>query len=110
MTTATPMSSPATNAPRTDWVAIARELGPAFASRAPALDANDSFPFDNYRELQEQKAFSAAVPAVLGGGDASPAELSAMLRELGRHCGATALALSMHTHLTMGLVWLWRQG
>jgi alkylation response protein AidB-like acyl-CoA dehydrogenase len=33
-----------------------------------------------------------------------------MLRELGRHCGATALAFSMHTHLVATTVWLWRQG
>jgi alkylation response protein AidB-like acyl-CoA dehydrogenase len=33
-----------------------------------------------------------------------------MLRELGRHCGATALALSMHTHLVAANVWLYRQG
>jgi alkylation response protein AidB-like acyl-CoA dehydrogenase len=96
--------------PRTDWVAIARELGPGFAARAAALDANDSFPFDNYQELREHKVFSAGIPAELGGGGASYAELCAMLRELGRHCGATALALSMHTHLTAAMVWLWRQG
>jgi alkylation response protein AidB-like acyl-CoA dehydrogenase len=33
-----------------------------------------------------------------------------MLRELGRHCGSTALALAMHTHLVAAQVWLWRQG
>lgn len=96
--------------PRTDWVAIARDLGPGFASRAPALDANDSFAFDNYQELKEQEVFSAAVPAELGGGGASYPEVCAMLRELGRHCGATALALSMHTHLVAAQVWLFRQG
>jgi alkylation response protein AidB-like acyl-CoA dehydrogenase len=96
--------------PRTDWLAIARELGPGFASRAAALDANDSFPFDNYRELKERKVFSALAPAELGGGGASPVEVCAMLRELGRHCGATALALSMHMHLVAALVWLYRQG
>jgi alkylation response protein AidB-like acyl-CoA dehydrogenase len=94
----------------TDWVAMARELGPAFASRAAAYDANDSFPFENYRELKERKVFSAAIPVELGGGGASFAELCAMLRELGRHCGATALSLSMHTHLVATQVWLWRQG
>ena len=97
-------------APHTDWVAVARELGPGFASRAAAYDANDSFPFENYRELKEHRVFSAAIPVELGGGGASHPELCAMLRELGRHCGATALALSMHTHLVAASVWLWRQG
>jgi alkylation response protein AidB-like acyl-CoA dehydrogenase len=106
----TTMISAETATPRTDWVAIARELGPGFASRAPAHDANDSFPFDDYRELKEQRVFSAGIPAELGGGGAAYPEVCAMLRELGRHCGATALALSMHTHLVAALVWLYRQG
>jgi alkylation response protein AidB-like acyl-CoA dehydrogenase len=33
-----------------------------------------------------------------------------MLRTLGRACGSTALALSMHTHLVAALVWRWRHG
>jgi alkylation response protein AidB-like acyl-CoA dehydrogenase len=94
----------------TDWVALVRELGPGFAARAASLDANDTFPVDNYRELKERRVFAAGVPAELGGGGASHPELCAMLRELGRHCGATALALSMHTHLVGTTVWLWRQG
>ena len=94
----------------TDWVALARTLGPGFASRAAAYDANDSFPFENYQELKEHRVFSAAVPAELGGGGASYPELCAMLRELGRHCSATALSLSMHTHLVGTMVWVWRRG
>ncbi len=95
---------------QTDWLEVARALSPGFAARAPAHDANDSFPVENYRELREQRVFSAGVPAELGGGGASHAELCAMLRELGRACGSTALALSMHTHLVASQVWLWRQG
>jgi alkylation response protein AidB-like acyl-CoA dehydrogenase len=97
-------------APGTDWVAVARELAPGFAARAAGYDANDSFPVENYRELAERRVFGAGVPAELGGGGASHAELGALLRELGRACGATALALSMHTHLVGTTVWLWRQG
>jgi alkylation response protein AidB-like acyl-CoA dehydrogenase len=95
---------------REDWIAVARDLGPSFASRAAAHDANDSFPAENFRELAEHRVLSAGVPAELGGGGATPAELCAFLRELGRHCGSTALALSMHTHLVCTTVWLWRQG
>ncbi len=93
-----------------DWLQRARELGPGFAARAAAHDANDSFPFADYAELKLHGFFSAAVPAELGGGGASHMELCAMLRELGRHAGATALAFSMHTHLVATSVWLWRQG
>ncbi len=94
----------------TDWLALARELGPGFAARAAAHDANDSFPEENYRELKEHRFFSAGIPAELGGGGASHRELCAMLHELGRHCGATALAFSMHTHLVGTMVWSLRQG
>jgi acyl-CoA dehydrogenase len=92
----------------TDWVAVACRLGPGFASRAPAYDANDSFVADNYRELKEHRVFSAGVPAELGGGGATHAELCAMLRELARHCGSTALALAMHTHQVAIPAWRWR--
>ena len=62
------------------------------------------------RELKARRVFSAGVPAELGGGGATHRELCAMLRELARHCGSTALALSMHTHLLAATVWRWRQG
>ena len=97
-------------ASRTDWVAVARALGPGFASRAAAYDANDSFAVDNYQELKEHRMFAAPVPAELGGGGASYPDLCAIVRELGRHCGATALSLSMHMHLAGTLVCLYRQG
>jgi acyl-CoA dehydrogenase len=94
----------------TDWLSLAQDLGPGFAARAAAHDANDSFPEDNYRELKEHRVFSAGIPIELGGGGASHRELCAMLHELGRHCGATALAFSMHTHLVGAMVYSWRQG
>ena len=50
----------------------------------------------------------AGVPAELGGGGADVAELAAMLRELARHCGSTALAFSMHTHQVAIPAWRWR--
>src|SRR5713101_5160605 len=93
-----------------DWMAIARELGPGFAARAPAHDADNSFVADNYLALKAHEVFSAGVPIELGGGGATHAELCAVLRELGRACGSTALALSMHTHLVAATVWRYRQG
>jgi alkylation response protein AidB-like acyl-CoA dehydrogenase len=96
--------------PQTDWAAVARRLGPSFAARATQHDADDAFVADNYRELKQHKLFSAGVPAELGGGGASHAELCALLRELAHYCESTALALSMHTHLMAAVVWRWRQG
>jgi acyl-CoA dehydrogenase len=63
---------------------------------------------ENYEDLRERGVFAAGVPAELGGGGASYGELCAMLGELARHCGSTALALSMHTHLIAVNAWRWR--
>jgi acyl-CoA dehydrogenase len=94
----------------TDWTALATELGRDFASRAAAHDDDDSFVAENYAILKERGALAAGVPAELGGGGATPAELSAMIRELARHCGSTGLAFSMHTHLIGTLAYVWRSG
>lgn len=94
----------------TDWVALARELGTDFATRAAVHDANDTFAAENYTALKRHQIFSAGVPAELGGGGASHADLCALLRELAHACGSTALALSMHAHLLAATVWRWHQG
>ena len=93
-----------------EWLGVARELGPVFAARAATHDAEDSFAVDNYQDLKQRRVFSAAVPGELGGGGATHAQLCEMLREFARHCGSTALALSMHTHVVVALVWRYRQG
>ena len=95
---------------RRDWRTVVADLGPVFIARAVAHDADDSFVADTYRELKEYKLFSAGVPTELGGGGATHRELCALLRELARQCGSTALALSMHTHLVATIVWRYQQG
>jgi acyl-CoA dehydrogenase len=90
------------------WVAVVRQLGPALAARAAAHDADDSFVADNYAELRAHRVFSAGVPAELGGGGASHAELADVLRVLATYCSSTALALSMHTHQVLIPTWRWR--
>lgn len=105
----TPTSSPE-KTKRTDWPTLIREIGPQFATRSAAHDANDSFVADNFADLKIHKLFSVGVPAELGGGGVSHAELCALLRELARYCDSTALALSMHTHLVAATVWRWHQG
>jgi len=90
------------------WVAVVRQLGPAFAARAAAHDAEDSFVADNYKDLRAHRLFSAGVPVELGGGGASQAELADALRVLATSCSSTALALSMHTHQILVPTWRWR--
>src|SRR5438034_1245945 len=99
---------PTDRASRTDWVAVAAELVPAFAARAAAHDVDDRFVFENYAELRRRRIFSAAVPAELGGGGASHAEMCDVLRTLAHGCSSTALALSMHTHQVLIPAWRWR--
>lgn len=81
-----------------DWLAAAQTLGAGFAERAEAYDRSGEFVAENYRELRAEKFFSAGIPAALGGGGVSHPQLCAIVQELGRHCGATALAFAMHTH------------
>lgn len=93
-----------------DWIAKATELAADFATRAAEHDANDSFIGENYAKLREAKIFSAPVPVELGGGGASYAQHCAIVRAIGRACGSTALAYSMHSHLLQGLIWRYRHG
>jgi alkylation response protein AidB-like acyl-CoA dehydrogenase len=99
---------PAETESRMDCIAIAERLAPDFATRAAAHDAEDSFVTENFARFAQERIFSAGVPTELGGGGATHAELCQMLRTLGRACGSTALALSMHTHLVAATVWRWR--
>jgi acyl-CoA dehydrogenase len=91
-----------------EWEVLAQRLGPRFAERAAAHDADDSFVAENYAELKGARAFSAHVPSELGGGGASHQDICAFLRTLARYCGSTALALSMHTHQVATALWRWR--
>ena len=93
---------------RTDWPQVAESLGPRFAERAPQHDDTDTFVAENYRELRAHRVFSAGVPAELGGGGASHAELCALVQTLARHCGSTALSLAMHTHQVAIAAFRWR--
>ncbi len=80
------------------WLETVRQLAAGFAVRAREHDESNTFVAANYAELREHKLFSAGIPERLGGGGASYEELCAVVRELGRHCGSTALAFAMHTH------------
>lgn len=86
----------------------ADRLAQDFATRADRHDAEGSFVAENYARLKEEGLIEAGVPAELGGGGASVAELADMLRRLAHGCGATALAFAMHTHQVAIPAWRWR--
>ena len=89
----------------TGWVAKAQQIGPALAEGAARRDLEGTFVRDGYALLKEHRFFSMGVPGELGGGGARHRELCDTIRELGRHCGSTALAFSMHSHLVAATVW-----
>jgi alkylation response protein AidB-like acyl-CoA dehydrogenase len=99
---------PAVLSDNPQWLERARTLGRTFAERAAAADEDDVFVADNFAALKANGFLSAGVPAELGGGGASHAELCTIVRELARHCGSTALAFSMHTHQVAVAAWRWR--
>lgn len=87
---------------------LTAKLGPRFAERAARADEGDLFVAENFGELKAHGLVAAGVPEEFGGRGASHAELSGMLRELGRYCGSTALAFSMHTHQVATAAWRWQ--
>jgi alkylation response protein AidB-like acyl-CoA dehydrogenase len=89
-------------------VETAEKLGRRFGERAARYDDTDSFCDENYADLKEAGLIEAGVPREFGGGDATIDELAGMLKTLGRHCGSTALAFSMHTHQVAIPAWRWR--
>jgi alkylation response protein AidB-like acyl-CoA dehydrogenase len=95
-------------AQRRTIIDIARDLGPVIAQRASETMDEDQFVAENFALLKSSGLLEAGVPAELGGGGADVDELAAVLQMLGRHCGSTALALSMHTHLVATAAWRWK--
>lgn len=103
------VKTPAAATAAADWARRVRDLGPQIAARATDADEHDAFVAESLALLKAEGFHSAAVPAELGGGGASLAELSAMLRALSTYCGSTSLALAMHTHAVALPAWRWRR-
>ena len=89
----------------TDFCGLIEELGKGFAARSAGHDGDDSFVAENFTLLRNAGAFSALVPADLGGGGISHRTMCKALRQLARYCGSTALSLSMHQHLVASQTW-----
>lgn len=100
-----------TNQPEeTGWAAKILSLGAEFEKAAEDNDLHDRFVAKNYESLKEQGFFAAIIPEKLGGGGVSHSEMCDLLRLLGRSCGSTALACSMHQHLLAAMIWKYRKG
>ena len=71
-----------------NWKGLAAGLGAQFAAAAAKNDADNTFIHDNYDALREQALFKLCIPQALGGSGAAYAEVAAVIRELGSHCGS----------------------
>ena len=82
-------------------LALVRELGPAFAERAPVYDRETRFPFDNYAELRQAGMLGLCIPERYGGMGASFQDYMHVSAELARFCPVTALTFNMHSQTTL---------
>ncbi|EWT00167.1 acyl-CoA dehydrogenase [Intrasporangium oryzae NRRL B-24470] len=107
--TTTLTHQPDSSSKRASLVERAAAIGPLLAQNAARHDAEGTFVTESYEALGEAGLLKAAVPIELGGDGATIADLAALQRELGHHCGATALASSMHQHVTAFTAWRYRR-
>jgi alkylation response protein AidB-like acyl-CoA dehydrogenase len=89
-----------------DWAA---GFGPTLASNAERHDREGSWVQESYDHLRHNGVLALAVPAELGGMGATIRETAIVMRELAQHCGSTALAMSMHQHVTASTAWRYRR-
>src|SRR5215204_3583064 len=93
-----------------ELVAWAAGFGPTLREHAARHDGDGTWVAESFEALRAGGMLTLAVPAELGGTGASIREVALVDRELARHCGSTALALSMHHHVTAFTAWRWRRG
>lgn len=96
--------------PTQSFLDHAAEVGRAIAPHAERHDRDGTFVSEAVDALRDAGLLAMGVPAELGGGGASLAEVAAVQRELGHHCGATALATAMHQHVVAFTAWRYRRG
>ena len=95
---------------QSDWIEVARTLGPEFAQRAAQHDREGTFVAENYAQMKKARLFSSMIPSELGGGNATHADVCAIVRTLGQHCSSTALSFAMHSHPVLANVFKYQRG
>lgn len=79
------------------WVALADSLGrEKFAERAPAIDREARFPFENYRDLRDSGLLALTVPREHGGIGADSLTYAVILSRIAKGCASTGLTFNMH--------------
>lgn len=101
-----------TEEPRADeaaFVARAAACGALLAEHAARHDREGSWVQESFDHVRDAGLLAIGVPVELGGEGATIRQLAMVQRELARHCGATALASSMHQHVTAFTAWRYRR-
>lgn len=89
----------------TDWAALADAVATPLEPGVAEHDRLGEIRPDVFEELRAAGITAALVPHEFGGGGATHAEMGDILRHVGRHDPATAVTLSMHSHLVAAQVW-----
>ena len=92
-----------------DLTAQAAVIGGEIAAHAARHDVDGTFVDEAYDRLRAGGLLALAVPTELGGCGATIREVAAVQRVLAHHCGSTALASSMHQHVTLFTAWRYRR-
>jgi alkylation response protein AidB-like acyl-CoA dehydrogenase len=103
-------ATPTTTNTATDWAGLARDVGTALQPGVAEQDRSGELSAAAFENLRAAGLTSALVPLEFGGGGASHAEVGQILRELARYDPATAVTLSMHSHLLAAQVWRHHHG
>jgi alkylation response protein AidB-like acyl-CoA dehydrogenase len=93
-----------------DLLDRAAAVGARIAPHAERHDRDATFVDEGLRAMSEAGLLAIAVPTELGGEGATPRQVALVQRELAHHCGSTALATSMHQHVTSFTAWRYRRG
>jgi alkylation response protein AidB-like acyl-CoA dehydrogenase len=106
----TTIATPQPPSVTTDWTEAVRTVGTELEPGVAERDRTGEVPAAGFERLRALGVTAALVPAELGGGGATHAEIGAALRALGALDPAAAVTLAMHTHLVAAQVWRHRHG
>lgn len=91
------------------FVARAAACAPVLERHAARHDEEGSWVGESFEQVRDAGLLAIGVPEELGGEGATIRELAMVQRELAKHCAATALATSMHQHVTAFTAWRHRR-
>jgi alkylation response protein AidB-like acyl-CoA dehydrogenase len=93
-----------------DVIELARRVGIEAAPFAVGHDREGTFVHEGYEAIRASGYAKVSVPKELGGGGHGLDTICRAQAMLAGHCANTALAIAMHHHNVLALVWRWRTG